>query len=237
MSKEEQYLVREATGADIPVMVDFLVKLGLHVSGAPRQTLTQEAQSRLENFLHDYLEDTEKLLVVTCTGDGDVIGMGNIQIWRSPNLWEEAEHLDLTSGFIDDLWVEPAYRQKGILRRMLDVLVAFAESHGIAELVLEYSTSNREAAAFLSGRPAPVETSWDRASQIAAHYERAISHYGKELGVRCTRKHVSAYIDNAPVPEAERAKRRAMLLRETNPSRVSAGLAALFADAASELAA
>jgi len=95
----------------------------------------------------------------------------------------------------------------------------------------------RESAAFLSGRPAPVETSWDRASQIAAHYERAISHYGKELGVRCTRKHVSAYIDNAPVPEAERAKRRAMLLRETNPSRVSAGLAALFADAASELAA
>jgi nifR3 family TIM-barrel protein len=94
-----------------------------------------------------------------------------------------------------------------------------------------------EVAADLGGRPAPTETPWERASQIAAHYERAISHYGKELGVRCLRKHVAAYIDNAPAPEAQRAQARASLMRESNPDRVSDALAALYAEPMTELAA
>jgi nifR3 family TIM-barrel protein len=94
-----------------------------------------------------------------------------------------------------------------------------------------------EVAADLSGRPAPVETPSERASHIAAHYERGISHYGKELGVRCLRKHVAAYIDNAPAPEARRAQARASLMRESNPDRVGDALAALYAEPMTELAA
>ncbi len=94
-----------------------------------------------------------------------------------------------------------------------------------------------EVAADLAGRPAPTETPWERASHIAAHYERAISHYGKELGVRCLRKHVAAYIDNAPAPEARRAQARASLMRESDPSRVRDALAALYAEPMTELAA
>jgi tRNA-dihydrouridine synthase B len=94
-----------------------------------------------------------------------------------------------------------------------------------------------EVAADLGGQPAPAQTAWERASQIAAHYERAIAHYGEAVGLRCARKHVAAYIDNAPVAQAERAYWRAMLMRETNPARVSAALAAMFAGEALELAA
>jgi nifR3 family TIM-barrel protein len=94
-----------------------------------------------------------------------------------------------------------------------------------------------EIAADLSGQPAPAETPWQRASRIAAHYERAISHYGTDLGVRCVRKHVAAYIDNAPVPESERASWRGSLMRETDPARVRDALAALFAEPITELAA
>jgi ribosomal protein S18 acetylase RimI-like enzyme len=147
MTKKRTFTVREATQDDVPVMVEFLVALGLHVSGGQRQTLTREAEQRLQSFLSGYLDDRDKHLVVACSADGEVVGMGNIHIWHSPNLWEEAGDLDQKSGFIDDLWVEPACRKQGIMTLILKELVRFAESHGIEELILEYSLSNEEAAA------------------------------------------------------------------------------------------
>lgn len=146
MKKLDKFIIREANEDDIPVLVGFLVNLGLHVSGAERKTLSRKAKKQLRDFLRDYLDDTEKLLVVACTPDNEVVGMGNIQVWHNPNLWEEAEDLNLKSGFIDDLWVEPAHRNQGILARMLNVLIDFAETHDIEELILEYAITNKEAA-------------------------------------------------------------------------------------------
>lgn len=145
MKTSTDYYVREAGDEDIPVLVDFLIKLGLHVSGAERKTLSEDAEQRLQTFLREYIEHPEKHLVVACSGAGELVAMGNIQIWHSPNLWEEAEDPE-QSGFIDDLWVEPAHRQRGIMTLVLDELVRFAEDRGIEELVLEYALSNQEAA-------------------------------------------------------------------------------------------
>ena len=138
--------VREARAEDVPVLVGFLVDLGLHVSGAERQTLSRKAKRRLQVFLRDYIDDRDKYMVVACAPDGVPVGMGNIQIWHSPNLWEEAEDQGQKSGFIDDLWVDPGFRQQGIMSRMLNALVGFAEEHDIEELILEYAITNREAA-------------------------------------------------------------------------------------------
>lgn len=162
MNKGNEFTIREANRDDIPVLVGFLVDLGLHVSGAKRQTLTRAAEERLSHFLLDYIDDPHKLMLVACTRRKRVVGMGNIQIWHSPNLWEEAEDLDLRSGFIDDLWIEPKYRKRGIMARILDELIAFAEQRNIGELVLEYSLTNKEAAAAwekLGFRPTGVRAS------------------------------------------------------------------------------
>ncbi len=145
MKSKGKFTIREAEERDIPVLVDFMAKLALHVSGGEPKTLTVEARQRLEKFLKTYIDETEKCMVVSCTARGKVVGMGNIHIWHSPNLWEEAAGLDLKSAFIDDLWVEPEYRQRGLFAMMLDVLVSFAERHHIEELYLEYSVSNAEA--------------------------------------------------------------------------------------------
>ncbi|HSR63132.1 MAG TPA: GNAT family N-acetyltransferase [Gammaproteobacteria bacterium] len=139
--------IREATEDDVPMLVEFLVDLGLHVSGGKRRTLSKKAKKRLQAFLRDYLYDREKYLVVACDPANKPVAMGNIQIWHNPNLWEEAEAPDQKSGFIDDLWVEPEYRKQGIMARMLDALIEFAEGHDIEELILEYAISNDEAAA------------------------------------------------------------------------------------------
>ena len=102
--------------------------------------------SLLHDLLKEYLDDDEKFMVVACTPDGEVVGMGNIQIWHDPNLWEGAEQMNMKSGFIDDLWVEPDYRKHGVMSRMLHVLIDFAETHDIDELILEYAITNKEAA-------------------------------------------------------------------------------------------
>ncbi len=90
----------------------------------------------------------------------------------------------------------------------------------------------------LSGAaPAQEESAQQRADRVVAHYERIISHYGKELGVRCARKHVGAYIDAAPLADRARAEARGRLLRASDPRRVASGLAALFCAAPQEMAA
>ncbi len=92
-------------------------------------------------------------------------------------------------------------------------------------------------AAALGGHPLTPESPEERATRVADHYDRAISHYGKDLGVRCVRKHVAAYIDNAPVAEAERPGWRASLMRERDPKSVRDALAALYAAPMTEVAA
>ncbi len=146
MKQCSNFKVREATEKDIAILVEFQIKLGLHVSGAEQQTLSRQARRQLESYLRGYISDEEKYMVVACTDRDRVIGMGNIKIWHTPSLWQETEHLDAKSGFIDDLWVVPDYRNRGVMNQMLVALVGFAEDHGIEELILEYSLNNREAA-------------------------------------------------------------------------------------------
>lgn len=146
MGKVTEITIRKAGEKDIPVLINFLVDLGLHVSGGRRHTLSRKAKKQLRDHLIEYINDNDKLLVVACTLDGKVVGMGDIQIWHNPNLWEEGEEVDPKSGFIDDLWVEPAWRKRGILNRMLQALLDFAETHDINELILEYAVTNKQAA-------------------------------------------------------------------------------------------
>lgn len=94
-----------------------------------------------------------------------------------------------------------------------------------------------EVAGALGGSPVAPETAQARASRVVAHYEQILSHFGKDLGVRCARKHVAGYIDSAPAPQTVRNSWRAALMRESEPSRVIAGLFALFAEPSAELAA
>jgi len=94
-----------------------------------------------------------------------------------------------------------------------------------------------EIARGLGGCAPDRETLPARGEQVVAHYERIMSHYGTALGVRCARKHVTAYVDAAPLPERLRAQRRAWLAREDDPRRVAAGLAMLFRAAPEEMAA
>lgn len=141
------FVFRQAKIKDLPVLVDFLAKLALHVSGDPPQKLKKREVSRLKDALRNAITDDEKLIVVADSRESGLVGMSYIHVWRNSGIWEQAGEVEYKSGVIDDVWVEPDYRGMGIFTAMLRELVAFAEERGAQELILEYATSNQEAEA------------------------------------------------------------------------------------------
>ncbi|WP_376696226.1 GNAT family N-acetyltransferase [Wenzhouxiangella sp. EGI_FJ10305] len=145
--KKRSFEIREATEADLPVLVEFLVKLALHVAGDGPQTLKKGEHHRLMEALRSALDDENKRLFVADSPEVGLVGMGYVYVYRSQGIWEQAEPVEYRTGVIDDVWVEPEFRSFGVFRALLKRLVAFAESHNAHELVLEYSVTNKQAKA------------------------------------------------------------------------------------------
>jgi ribosomal protein S18 acetylase RimI-like enzyme len=125
--------------------VGFLAKLAIHVSGSPPLDLKEAEQNRLMDALKANLQSPHRRIVVAELPDVGLVGMGDIALWSSQNIWEQATDYVHHSGVIDDIWVEPEFRSLGIFKALLRDLVAFADKRGAQELVLEYSASNKEA--------------------------------------------------------------------------------------------
>ena len=85
-----------------------------------------------------------------------------------------------------------------------------------------------------------VEPDVEARLEIAlSHFRDSLNFYGDRLGLRIFRKHLAAYIENAPWPASAPARRaaRAALCRLEDPAAVEAGLTALWRDPDSRLAA
>lgn len=147
MGNSDNFVIRKAMQADVPMLVEFLARLALHVVGTSSHTLKKKERNRLMATLQSSLSDPDKLLVVAETDDARLVGMGYLYVLRNQGIWEQSGDVEFKSGIIDDVWVEPDFRKLGIFSAILRELLAFAKSHAINELILEYSTSNKEAAA------------------------------------------------------------------------------------------
>ncbi|MGQ3016900.1 tRNA dihydrouridine synthase DusB [Phenylobacterium sp.] len=81
-----------------------------------------------------------------------------------------------------------------------------------------------------------VET---RLAIVLAHLDDSLDFYGARLGLRIFRKHLAAYIDNAPWPTQAEARRaaRGRICRLEEPSQVKLELIALWRDPETRLAA
>jgi tRNA-dihydrouridine synthase B len=84
-----------------------------------------------------------------------------------------------------------------------------------------------EIAHALHGTPEPaIPQGMALAAMIVAHYEEMLSFYGRELGLRCARKHLGWYLDEAGLPHARDA-----ILTSTDPTQVIRLLREAFEDA------
>lgn len=145
----ERYVFRDAVVSDLPRLSELLIRMDAHVAGTPRAQLEPTAEGRrdIESRLQSLIENPFVRFVVVETRAGRIVAMGNLQVWHYPDFWKNEERRGRVVGVIDDVWVEPRHRRRGINRRIVQELLEFADSHGVQELVLEYALTNREAEA------------------------------------------------------------------------------------------
>lgn len=93
--------------------------------------------------------------------------------------------------------------------------------------------------AALDGRAFVEPDAEARLSIALDHFNDSLAFYGDRLGLRIFRKHLAAYIDNAPWPMQAEARRRARsaLCRLEDPPEVERSLVALWRDPQKRLAA
>jgi nifR3 family TIM-barrel protein len=82
----------------------------------------------------------------------------------------------------------------------------------------------------LDGRRFDEPDAATRLTIAIAHFRDSLDFYGERLGLRIFRKHLAAYIENAPWPADPQARRdaRSALCRLEDPRSVERGLAALW---------
>jgi tRNA-dihydrouridine synthase B len=72
----------------------------------------------------------------------------------------------------------------------------------------------------------------ERLAIAVTHFRRSLDFYGQNLGLKMFRKHLASYVDAAPWPDSEEARRiaRAALCRLEDSAAIEDGLAALWLD-------
>jgi nifR3 family TIM-barrel protein len=96
-----------------------------------------------------------------------------------------------------------------------------------------------EIEAGLAGAPYEQPDVEARLAIALDHFQRTLIFYGVGLGLRVFRKHLAAYVQNAPWPEEAEARRsaRSWLCRLEDPKEVERGLIALWRDPETRMAA
>jgi tRNA-dihydrouridine synthase B len=91
----------------------------------------------------------------------------------------------------------------------------------------------------LAGREFVEPDAETRLGVVLDHFRASLNFYGDRLGLRIFRKHLAAYVDNAPWPMQVEARQsaRQRLCRLEEPSEVEGGLIALWRDPSERLAA
>jgi ribosomal protein S18 acetylase RimI-like enzyme len=140
MSKK--YLIKIATVEDIDGLVRMRLSLQNHLSKSNPSIweLSPKGLSAQPEFYRKMLsnEDIGFLVVYDKETDENV---GMAFGWKLTN----DQFIPNKSGRIEDMWVDPAHRKKGLCKRLLSDLVQFFKGDGITNVTLQYVEGNHEA--------------------------------------------------------------------------------------------
>lgn len=77
---------------------------------------------------------------LACNGDGHVVAGGGLIVheWMASPI-----HPDPRRAYIANMYTEPAYRRRGIARRIMDIIIAWCRSEGFKSISLHASPFGR----------------------------------------------------------------------------------------------
>jgi RimJ/RimL family protein N-acetyltransferase len=143
----DRYRVRDAIVQDVDEIVRMRLSLQDHLCESnPRiWTLSQKSIAERSEFYRKRITDSDsKLVVVEDTEKEKIVGTGLGRIS------EHDQYIPERSGEIDDIWIEPSHRRKGLCKKMVSQLLDFFRLGNVEALVLHYVEGNAEAQAVWS---------------------------------------------------------------------------------------
>ena len=136
------YFVRSATEQDVSFLVRMRLMLQQHMESANPDILRHNVawRNRLPNMYREQIGDFDTLVLMTIDEDsGQAVGMAVSQLIQDPYM-EVGRFVK-----INDVWVDEAYRRKGICSAMLNVIMEHYKDRGISTFTLNYVINNLEA--------------------------------------------------------------------------------------------
>src|ERR1700722_8705626 len=127
------FIVRPATTADLPTLLRF--EQGVISAERPMDPTIKEGPIRYYDF-NAMLTSPDIHLVVAETGN-TLVGSGYARIHHPRHYLRHTHH-----AYCGFMYVEPAYRGKGVNQFIIDALKSWARSRNLTELRLDVYTCN-----------------------------------------------------------------------------------------------
>lgn len=126
-----------------PEDLELLVKIRLEVlraaNGLPEDAQLPEVEAESRAYFHRALETGEALVDLVFTGE-EFVAAGGVSFYR---VMPTVHNPTGRKAYIMNLYVHPAYRRRGIARRVLDRLVRAARDRGVDHITLEATAMGR----------------------------------------------------------------------------------------------
>lgn len=113
--------VREAEAADVEAVASAVESLLLELVGR------RPERSELETEVRALLDDSEGGSVLIAEADGDVVGVLSAS-------WQRAIHVPGIYATIQDLWVDEAWRSRGVGAELVEAIASQARARGVSRL-------------------------------------------------------------------------------------------------------
>lgn len=140
------YKVRYADKKDLDQIVSLVIRLKkLNEEFDPLYTVRED----IEEAARDYISksfDREDVFILVAEDAGKIVGMIRVEI-RSRLFYQP-----IFEGVITDLYVNPAYRNKGVGTLLLDEAVKALRARGISIMSAEFPPMNKIAVEFYQKR-------------------------------------------------------------------------------------
>jgi len=169
--KSERFVFRTATLDDLHKVVRMRISLQKHMSERNPNLwqMSEKKVSDLPTFYRTAIDDPQSLLLVVQDEESSkVIGMGLGRICTHD------EYNPDRSGRIDDVWIEPSFRRRGLCSSIVFRLIEFFRENNVESLVLDYSDGNTEAEAIwhLLGFKTVIRTAITNVSDLRLKKEK-----------------------------------------------------------------
>ncbi|MFW6162461.1 MAG: N-acetyltransferase family protein [Planctomycetota bacterium] len=137
--------IRPAAEEDYSAACALLDELdALHREELPRVFRDPETVARSRDYVGSILADDDQALLLA-EGDGEAVGLAHAAMRESRDF---PILVARRSAVVENLVVAPAWRRRGVGRRLMDAVEAWAQERGASEIELNVWEFNRQAVGF-----------------------------------------------------------------------------------------